>query len=59
MATISRRLQVPERPTDGRPLAIIADTIKGRGVSFMEHTAMEKDQEYYQYHSELHHCRLC
>jgi transketolase len=28
------------RPADGRPKAIIADTVKGRGVSFMEHTAM-------------------
>jgi transketolase len=36
---------------DGRPRAIIADTIKGRGVSFMEHTAMKEGQEYYQYHS--------
>lgn len=35
----------------GRPLAIVADTIKGRGVSFMEHTAMAPDQEYYRYHS--------
>lgn len=34
-----------------RPKAIIADTIKGRGVSFMEHTAMAEDQEYYCYHS--------
>jgi transketolase len=31
--------------------AIIADTIKGRGVSFMEHTAMEPEQVYYRYHS--------
>ena len=33
------------------PSIIIADTIKGRGVSFMEHTAMEKDQVFYKYHS--------
>ena len=36
---------------DGKPRAIIADTVKGRGVSFMEHTAMKEGQEYYQYHS--------
>ncbi len=36
---------------DGRPIAIIADTVKGRGVSFMEHTSMKEGQEYYQYHS--------
>lgn len=37
--------------SDGRPLAIIADTIKGRGVAFMEHTSMAADEEYYRYHS--------
>jgi len=36
---------------DGRPRVVIADTIKGKGVSFMEHTSMEKGQEYYQFHS--------
>lgn len=36
---------------DGKPLAIIADTIKGKGVSFMEHITMAPDQEYYKYHS--------
>lgn len=36
---------------EGKPRAIIADTIKGRGVSFMEHTAMPQTQEYYRYHS--------
>ncbi len=34
-----------------RPKILIADTIKGSGVSFMEHTAMAADQEYYTYHS--------
>jgi len=34
-----------------KPLAIIADTIKGKGVSFMEHTSMDSEQEYYAYHS--------
>ena len=35
----------------GKPQVIIADTIKGRGVSFMEHTAMESDAEQYRFHS--------
>ena len=30
---------------------MIANTIKGKGVSFMEHTSMDKNQEYYKYHS--------
>lgn len=34
-----------------RPKVLIADTIKGHGVSFMEHTAMLPDQKYYRYHS--------
>ena len=33
------------------PKILIADTIKGRGVSFMEHTAMESDAELYRFHS--------
>lgn len=35
----------------GRPSVILADTVKGKGVSFMEHTAMADDQIYYRYHS--------
>lgn len=42
---------VSEPTVDGRPLAIVADTIKGRGVAFMEHTAMGADEVYYRYHS--------
>ena len=34
-----------------RPKILIADTVKGRGVSFMEHTAMEKQDELYRFHS--------
>ena len=34
-----------------QPQVIIADTIKGQGVSFMEHTAMESDAEQYRFHS--------
>lgn len=34
-----------------KPQVIIADTIKGRGVSFMEHTAMAPYEERYRFHS--------
>jgi len=39
------------RAQKDKPQIIIADTIKGRGVSFMEHTAMESDAEQYRFHS--------
>ena len=42
---------IGKKGQDGIPLAIIADTIKGKGVSFMEHISMVPDQEYYKYHS--------
>jgi len=35
----------------GKPHVIIADTIKGRGVSFMEHTSLDSDVAYYRFHS--------
>jgi transketolase len=35
----------------GRPHVIIADTVKGRGVSFMEHTSLDSDVAYYRFHS--------
>ena len=34
-----------------KPKVIIADTIKGKGVSFMEHTSIDSDVEFYKYHS--------
>ena len=34
-----------------RPQVIIADTIKGRGVSFMEHTSLDSDVAQYRFHS--------
>ena len=34
-----------------KPKIIIADTIKGKGVSFMEHTSFDSDVELYKYHS--------
>ncbi|MEQ8813858.1 MAG: transketolase C-terminal domain-containing protein [Thalassobaculum sp.] len=39
------------RAETARPSVIVADTVKGKGVSFMEHTAMADDQLYYPYHS--------
>lgn len=39
------------RAVTDRPSAIIADTIKGRGVSFMEHTSIDSDVELYKFHS--------
>jgi len=38
------------RITD-RPKAVIADTIKGKGVSFMEGTSIDSDVEMFQFHS--------
>ncbi len=34
-----------------RPKIIIADTIKGKGVSFMEHTSLDSDVAMYRFHS--------
>jgi len=34
-----------------QPKVIIADTIKGKGVSFMEHISLDSDVEYYKFHS--------
>jgi transketolase len=34
-----------------KPKIIIADTIKGKGVSFMEHNSLDSDVEYYKFHS--------
>jgi transketolase len=39
------------RPIADRPKVIVADTIKGRGVSFMEHTALPAGEKYYRFHS--------
>lgn len=35
----------------GQPHIIIADTIKGCGVSFMEHTSLDSDNDMYRFHS--------
>lgn len=37
--------------SDPRPKIIIADTVKGFGVSFMEHTSLDSDVEMYKFHS--------
>jgi transketolase len=34
-----------------RPQVLLADTIKGRGVSFMEHTSLDSDVSLYRFHS--------
>jgi len=39
------------REVSGQPHVIIADTVKGRGVSFMEHTSLDSDVAYYRFHS--------
>ncbi len=36
---------------DGKPKILIADTVKGKGVSFMEATAIAADGQLYRYHS--------
>ncbi|WP_417826647.1 FkbM family methyltransferase [Thalassospira povalilytica] len=36
---------------DVRPKVIIADTVKGKGVSFMEHTSLDSDVDMYAFHS--------
>lgn len=38
------------RPITDRPKVLIADTVKGKGVSFMESTALRSD-DWYRYHS--------
>ncbi|OYY94486.1 MAG: transketolase [Hydrogenophilales bacterium 28-61-23] len=46
----SQTLAASKNVTD-KPKVIIADTIKGKGVSFMEHTAIDSDIEFYKFHS--------
>lgn len=36
---------------DRRPKIVIADTVKGKGVSFMEHTSLDSDVAMYRFHS--------
>lgn len=50
LAAFSKTLVVTKNITD-KPKVIIADTIKGKGVSFMEHTSIDSDVELYKFHS--------
>jgi len=50
MIAFSQTLAATKKVTD-RPKVIIADTIKGKGVSFMEHTSIDSDVEFYKFHS--------
>ncbi len=47
---LSATIEELKQLKDG-PKVIIADTIKGKGVSFMEHTSLQSEDEYYQFHS--------
>ncbi|HEX3773392.1 MAG TPA: transketolase C-terminal domain-containing protein [Polyangiaceae bacterium] len=50
VAALSRAIAQTKQVED-RPHVIIADTVKGRGVSFMEHTSLDSDVAYYRFHS--------
>jgi transketolase len=50
LAAFSTTLAATKSVTD-QPKVIIADTIKGKGVSFMEHTSIDSDVELYKFHS--------
>jgi transketolase len=50
LAAFSQTLAATKAVT-GKPKVIIADTIKGKGVSFMEHTSIDSDVEFYKFHS--------
>jgi transketolase len=50
LRSFSEALARSKDATD-KPKIIIADTIKGRGVSFMEHTSFDSDVELYKFHS--------
>lgn len=50
LAAFSKTLDATKSVTD-KPKVIIADTIKGKGVSFMEHTSIDSDVEFYKFHS--------
>ena len=49
-AALERVLKRFRKITD-RPKILIADTIKGAGVSFMQHTAMTPEERFYRFHS--------
>ncbi len=50
LEAFSSALQKFKGITD-RPKILIADTIKGKGISFMEHTSMKPEDQLYRFHS--------
>ena len=50
LEAFSKTLAAAKSVTD-KPKIILADTIKGKGVSFMEHTSLDSDVEFYKFHS--------
>ena len=46
-----KRALAAVRAEKGKPKIIVADTVKGKGVSFAEHTAMAPTDRLYKYHS--------
>jgi transketolase len=50
LAAFSKTLELAKKVAN-KPKVIIADTVKGRGVSFMEHTSIDSDVENYKFHS--------
>ena len=50
LEAFSKTLAANKNVTE-KPKVIICDTIKGKGVSFMEHTAIDSDVEFYKFHS--------
>lgn len=50
LVDFSKTLYATKKVTD-KPKVIIADTIKGKGVTFMEHTSIDSDVELYKFHS--------
>lgn len=50
LESLSETLATTKHVTD-KPKVIIADTIKGKGASFMEHTSIDSDVEFYKFHS--------
>jgi transketolase len=46
-----RRALTAVRSEKGKPKIVVADTIKGKGVSFAEHTAMAPTDRLYKFHS--------
>ena len=50
LAAFSKAL-VASKTVKDKPKVIIADTIKGKGVTFMEHTSIDSNIDLYKYHS--------